>query len=82
MVYGLCDSGRGCWKKVDHDAQEVGLLSSCIFPALCYHIESGVVDVMLTTHVDDFLRACTTSGHAVIDGLLTNKFQGWLESAR
>ena len=27
-VYGLCDSGRGFWKKVDHDAKEVGPLSS------------------------------------------------------
>ena len=27
-VYGFCDSGRGFWKKVDHDAKEVGLLSS------------------------------------------------------
>ena len=32
-VYGLCDSGRGFWKKVDHDAKEVGLLSSRIFLA-------------------------------------------------
>ena len=24
-VYGLCDSGRGFWKKVDHNAKEVGL---------------------------------------------------------
>ena len=27
-VYRLCDSGRGFWKKIDHDAKEVGLLSS------------------------------------------------------
>ena len=30
-VYGLCDSGSGFWKKVDHDATAVGLLSSRIF---------------------------------------------------
>ena len=40
-VYGLCDSGRGFWKKVDHDAQEVGLLSSRIFPAFYLHIENA-----------------------------------------
>ena len=62
-VYGLCGSGRGFWKKVDHDAKEVGLLSSRIFPAFYFHIENGAVDVLLTTHVDDFLvhrnRACS-----------------------
>ena len=70
-VYGLCDSGRGFWKKVDHDAKEVGLLSSRILPAFYFHIENGVVDVVLTTHVDDFLWACTESGHAIVDRLLT-----------
>ena len=29
------------------------------------------MDVVLTTHVDDFLWACTESGHAVVDRLLT-----------
>ena len=72
-VYGLCDSGRGFWKKVDHDAKEVGLLSSRIFPAFYFHIEKGV-DVVLTTHVDDFLWACTEPGHAVVDSLL-NRFE-------
>ena len=70
-VYGLCDSGRGFWKKVDHDAKEVGLLSSRIFPAFYFHIEVGAVDVVLTTRIDDFLWACTESGHAVVDRLLT-----------
>ena len=32
-VHGLCDSGRGFWKKVDHDAKEVGLISRRICPA-------------------------------------------------
>ena len=58
-VYGLCDSVRGFWKKVDHDAKEVGLLSSRIFPAFYFQIENGAVDAVLTTHVDDFLWACT-----------------------
>ena len=58
-MYGLCDSGRGSWKQVDHDAKEVGLLRSRILPAFYFHIENGAVDVVLTTHVDDFLRACT-----------------------
>ena len=32
------------------------------------------MDVVLTTHVDDFLWACTESGHAIVDRLLT-KFE-------
>ena len=59
---------------MDHDAKAVGLLSSRIFPASYYHVENGVVDVVLTTHVDDFLWARTESGHAVVDRLLT-KFE-------
>ena len=81
-VYGRCDSGRGFWKKVDHDAKEVGLLSSRIFPAFYFHIENGVVDVVLTTHVDDFLWACTESGHAIVDRLLTRFGVGRKEEGR
>ena len=81
-VYGLCDSGRGFWKKVDHDAKEVGLLSSRIFTAFYFHIENGAVDVVLTTHVDDFLWACTESGHAVVDRLLTRFEVGRKEEGR
>ena len=81
-VYGPCDSGRGFWKKVDHDATEVGLLSSRIFPAFYFHIKNGVVDVVLTTHVDDFLWACTESGHAVVDRLLTRFEVGRKEEGR
>ena len=61
------DSGR----KSTTMPREVGLLSSRIFPAFYFHIENGVVDVVLTTHVDDFLWACTESGHAIVDRLLT-----------
>ena len=60
-VYGLCDGGRGFWKKVEHDAKEVGLLSSRIFPAFYFHIRT-VLWIVLTTHVDDFLWACAESG--------------------
>ena len=81
-VYGLCDSGRGFWKKVDHDAKAVGLLSSRIFPSFYFHIEIGVVDVVLTTQVDDFLWACTESGHAIVDRLLTKFEVGRKEKGR
>ena len=81
-VHGLCDSSRGFRKKVDHDAKEVGLFSSRIFPAFYFHIENGAVDVVLTTHVDDFLWACTESGHAVVDHLLTRFEVGRKEEGR
>ena len=69
-VYGLCDSGRGFWKKVDKDAKEVGLRASRIFPAFYFHCTDGRVDLVLTTHVDDFLWACTETGQVVIQQLL------------
>ena len=70
-VYGLCDSGRGFWRKVDHEDKQAGLLSSRIFPAFSFQIENGAVDVVLATRVHDFLWACTKTGHAVVDSLLT-----------
>ena len=79
-VYRLCDSGRGFWTKVDHDAKEVRLSSSRIFPAFYFHIENG--DVVLTTLVDDFLWPCTESGHAVVDRLLTRFEVGRKEEGR
>ena len=71
-VYGLCDCGRGFRKKVvvvDHDAKNVDLSASRIFPAFYYHRSNGRVDLVLTTHVDDFLWACTESGQVVMDKL-------------
>ena len=40
------------------------------------------MDVVLTTHVDDFLRVCTKSGHAVVDRLLTRFEVGRKEEGR
>ena len=77
-VYGLCDSGRGFWKKVDHDAKAVGQLSSRIFPAFYLRIENDAVDVVLTTHVGDFLWVCTETGHAVVERLLEGRMKAEL----
>ena len=78
-VYGLCDSGRGFWKKVDKDAKEVGLRASRIFPAFYFHCTGGRVDLVLTTHVDDFLWACTETGQVIIQQLLDRFEVGRLE---
>ena len=40
------------------------------------------MDIVLTTHVDDFLWACTKSGHAVVDRLLTRFEVGRKEEGR
>ena len=40
------------------------------------------MDVVLTTHVDDFLWACTESGHAVVDRLPTRFEAGSKEEGR
>ena len=81
-VYGLVDSGRGFWKKVDHNAKDVGLSASRIFPAFYYHKSKGKVDLVLTTHVDDFLWACTESGQVFIDKLLSRFEVGKCEIGR
>ena len=73
-VYGLCDSGHGFWKKV--------LSASCVFPAFDYRRSNGPVDLVLTTHVDDFLRACADSGQAVMDKLLARFEVGKCEIGR
>ena len=64
------DSGRGFWKKVDHDPKNVGLSASRVFPAFYYRRRNGRVDLVLTTYIDDFLWACTESGQVVMDKLL------------
>ena len=81
-VYGLCDSGRGFWRKVDAEAKSVGFTSSRIFPAFYFHRDKGKVDCVLTTHVDDFLWASIGEGGALID-LLLSKFEvGRRETSR
>ena len=40
------------------------------------------MDVVLTTHVDDFLCTRTDSGHAVVDGFLTSFEVGKKEERR
>ena len=74
-VYGLCDSGRGFWKKVNHDALDAGLKAY-------YHESNGRVDLVLTTHVDDFLWACTESGQVFMDKLLSRFEVGKREIGR
>ena len=70
-VYGLSDLGRGFWKRVDRDAKQEGMTSSKLFPAFYFHRDrEGKVDLVITTHVDDFLWASRASGEEVVQRLL------------
>ena len=83
-VYGLCDSGRGFWRKVDREARDVGFQVSRIFPAFYFYRDGGkvVCVCVLTTHVDDFLWASIGKGGTIIDRLLKKFEVGRRESGR
>ena len=81
-VYGLCDSGRGFWRKVDREARSVGFQVSRIFPAFYVYREKEKVVCVLTTHVDDFLWASIGTGGTIIDKLLKKFEVGRRESGR
>ena len=70
-VYGFRDSGRGFWVKVDKDAKEVGLKTSKMFPSFYFHRTCDEVELVMTTHVDDFLWSCLPSGEPFVDKLLS-----------
>ena len=74
-VYGICDSGRGFWKRLDGDAKAVGFNASRVYPAFYYlnaTAEGGKYKTVavLTTHVDDLLFAYLPEGKQFIDDLL------------
>ena len=74
-IYGLCDSGRGFWLRLDADAKDVGLKPSRIFPAFyCLKNEEGKPIAVMTTHVDDLLYAYLPEGESTMTRLLS-KFE-------
>ena len=36
-IYGLCDSGRGFWKRLDGEAKTTGFVASQVFPAFYFY---------------------------------------------
>ena len=59
-VYGICDSGRGFWKRLDGDAKQVGFNHRESFPPFTIaNAEGGKYKTVavMTTHVDDLLFA-------------------------
>ena len=81
-VYGLCDSGRGFWRKVDREARDAGFEVSRIFPAFYFHRHNREVTCVLTTHVDDFLWASKGVGGSIVNKLLEKFEVGRRESGR
>ena len=57
-VYGLTDSGRGFWFRLDGDARSSGLKQSKFYPGL-YFLPGTDKDcvALMATHVDDILYA-------------------------
>lgn len=86
-VYGLCDSGRGFWKRLRRDAKSVGFHPSMVFQAFYFlkaplnenkvEGESGKEKTpqktiaVLTTHVDDLLYSFLPEGKRYMDELLS-----------
>ena len=56
-IYGICDAGRGSWKKLRHDILSAGLKETAVIRALSENQEDGEPKSMLATHVDDMLWA-------------------------
>ena len=76
-IYGLSDSGRGFWLRLDREAKAVGFKASNIFPSFYFFPdpkEAGECLALITTHVDDLLIAQKEKGKAAVERLL-NKFE-------
>ena len=73
-IYGLTDSGRGFWLRLDGDAKKEGMKASQFFPGLYFLPGSdGDTCALMCTHVDDLLYCYLPEGKEVIERFL-NKF--------
>ena len=90
-IYGLCDSGRGFWKRLDGEANATGFVASQVFPAFYFYNISEVEDpetgvlkmktvAVMTPHVDDLLFSYLPEGKQCMDQLLGNFDIGSQES--
>ena len=73
-IYGLTDSGRGFWLRLDGDAKKEGMKASQFFPGL-YFLPGSDRDAcaLMCTYVDDLLYCYLPEGKEVIERFL-NKF--------
>lgn len=73
-VYGITDSGRGLWLRLDSEGGTKGFRSSKLLFGLYYLMIEGKCEALMATHVDDLLYAPTPIGAPKVQAFL-NKFK-------
>ena len=80
-IYGSVDGGRRFWKKLRRTVKRKGLRENRICRALySYTDKNGVVQMLLTSHVDDLLWACDPSCDWIVKELIDEFKCGTVES--
>ena len=80
-IYGSVDGGRRFWKKLRRTVKQKGLKENRICRALySYTDKDGVVQMLLTSHVDDLLWACDPSCDWIVKELIDEFKCGTVES--
>ena len=70
-IYGSTDGGRRFWKRLRNYLKGKGLRENRIYRALYSFTDAdGVVQLLLTSHVDDLLWACDPSCDWIMDDLI------------
>ena len=80
-IYGSVDGGRRFWKKLRRTVKRKGLKENRICRALhSYTDKDGVVQMLLTSHIDDLLWACDPSCDWIVKELIDEFKCGTVES--
>ena len=70
-IYGSTDGGRKFWKRLRNYLKGKGLRENHIYRALYSYTDAdGVVQLLLTSHVDDLLWACDPSCDWIMNDLI------------
>ena len=70
-IYGSTDGGRRFWNRLRNYLKGKGLRENRIYRALYSFTDAdGVVQLLLTSHVDDLLWACDPSCDWIMDDLI------------
>ena len=80
-IYGSTDGGRRFWKRLRTFLKSKGLRENRIMRALySFTDEKGVVQMLLTSHVDDLLWACDQSCDWIVKEIIDEFKCGTVES--
>ncbi|CAE7692632.1 RE1 [Symbiodinium sp. CCMP2592] len=70
-IYGSTDGGRRFWKRLRNYLKGKGLRENRIYRALYSYTDAdGIVQLLLTSHVDDLLWACEPSCDWIMNDLI------------